>query len=255
MEVDFSSYDGVRLFGTLELPKTKPSALILLVHGITSDRSEWGIFDLAAELFAREGFASLRFDFRGHGESALASKKISLLGIQQDILAAWSELLPFGPDAKHFVIGSSFGGGLSYRAADLVGGFSRAFLLAPVFDYAADIMKSAPNWEQATREGTLIQYSNLQLNPEIISESGGFRSLLEGSKLPATIFHGDQDDDVPIESSQHVVDSHPDFELVAVRGAGHVMSVPGDFDMEDSQSWEFVNDVLTTIINTIRSSL
>jgi uncharacterized protein len=247
-DVDFASSDGVRLHGTQVLP-AQPRALMLFVHGITSDRSEWGVFDRAAEVFAARGVASLRFDYRGHGESHLPSTEITLEGIRRDIVAAWEVLrAQHRSGVTHFIVGSSFGGGLAYHVASTIGGFARAFLLAPVFDYAEDIKKTAPAWRRAVERRRFIQYSTLKLGPSIVAEAEAFRSIPPQSRLPATIFHGTKDDDVPLTSSRSAAAQHAFLELVEVEGAGHVIAAPGDLDMEEERSWTYVTHVIDAIV-------
>jgi pimeloyl-ACP methyl ester carboxylesterase len=151
------------------------------------------------------------------------------------------------PDVKIFLIGSSFGGGLAYNAACEVENCAHAFLLAPVFDYFLDVKRSAPDWKRDIEVDGFIRYSTLKLSPSIIAEAEQFDSIVDGCELAATIFHGTRDDDVPIESSRLICATHPNFELVEVEGAGHVMSEPGDWDMESEQSWLFVKRVLMQI--------
>lgn len=62
--------------GTLTLPNGDPAPVVLLLHGFTGTRDELvipsteeGIFVRTAEKLADSGFASLRIDFRGSGES------------------------------------------------------------------------------------------------------------------------------------------------------------------------------------------
>lgn len=146
-KLKFTSRDGLKLHGTLAKPPGKLAGALLMVHGITSDRSEWGIFDMVAQEIAKDGIASLRFDFRGHGESGLDQNLISLGGILSDVLAAWGELEgrldTEGKPLKRYILGSSYGGGLSYAAASRIGRIDRSFLMAPVFNYMVDFSKTA----------------------------------------------------------------------------------------------------------------
>ena len=247
-ELQFASFDGITLSGTICSPAEPIKAIVLFVHGITSDRSEWGVFDKAAELFAEHGAASLRFDYRGHGKSTAPASQITLHGITRDIEAAWSQIAPTESMMKSYIIGSSFGGGLAYHTASVIGGFSHAFLLAPVFDYAKDIKKTAPKWKSDIKKKGYIEYSTLHLSADIVAEAEKFKSIPANANLSATIFHGNKDDDVPISSSRAVASRHRKFELIEVRGAGHVIAAPGDLDMEDPRSWAFVDQVLTQIL-------
>lgn len=76
-----------------ENPSRAPAVVFL--HGFTSNRMEdpifrlhEGMFDRAAWAFARRGFASLRFDFRSHGESDGAFEDLTLSRLIEDTLAA-----------------------------------------------------------------------------------------------------------------------------------------------------------------------
>jgi len=68
--------EGTPVYGTLALPPDGPAPTVLLLHGFTGDRDELGIaetgegvFRRSARLLAEAGYASLRIDFRGSGES------------------------------------------------------------------------------------------------------------------------------------------------------------------------------------------
>ena len=73
--VRFSS-GGLSLVGTLCLPFGDPAPVVLLLSGFTGDRHEKAIagtqdhiFSRTARSLAARGMASLRFDFRGKGDS------------------------------------------------------------------------------------------------------------------------------------------------------------------------------------------
>ena len=254
-KVKFSSRDGLKLHGTLTMPSKNVTGALLCVHGITSDRSEWGIFDLVASELAEVGIASLRFDFRGHGESKLDEDRISLAGVLSDIVSAWGELESHldsaGKDMKRYVMGSSFGGGLSYAAAGIVGRIDRAFLLAPVFDYFVDIENCAPHWRADLKRKDHFRYNDLRLGRALLNESLYFDPFAH-SVVPTTIFHGTADADVLFDLSRTVASKHANIELMPVDGAGHVLAVPEDFDMEEDASWGYVRFMIEQVRRRIR---
>lgn len=73
--MSFDSQGG-KVVGTLSLPDGDPAPVVLLFHGFTGTRDELpvattedGVFSRTARLLAAAGYASLRIDFRGSGES------------------------------------------------------------------------------------------------------------------------------------------------------------------------------------------
>ena len=254
-KLKFASRDGLKLHGTLTAPAKDVTGAMLCVHGITSDRSEWGIFDEVASKLAEEGIASLRFDFRGHGDSTLNEDKITLAGVLSDIVSAWGELEgrldADGKDLKRYIMGSSFGGGLSYAAAGIIGRIDRAFLLAPVFDYFVDIENCAPHWHADLKKKDHFRYNDLRLGRALLNEALYFDPFAHSS-VSTTIFHGTADSDVVIDLSRAVAAKHANVELVPVDGAGHVLAVPEDFDMKEEASWGYVRFMLEQVRRRIR---
>ncbi len=73
--VTFTS-GGQEVVGTLNVPEGAPAPVVLLFHGFTGARDELksefvkaGVFAHTAAKLAEAGYASLRIDFRGSGES------------------------------------------------------------------------------------------------------------------------------------------------------------------------------------------
>ena len=67
---------GQRMTATLALPAGGPAPVVLLLHGFTGTRDELaipgtdeGVFSRTARLLAKAGYASLRVDFIGSGDS------------------------------------------------------------------------------------------------------------------------------------------------------------------------------------------
>src|SRR4030042_4720629 len=66
-KVEFDNSHGRKLVGDF-YPASSGEAVIMC-HGFTGDRHEWGKFDKIAEAFNETGFNVLNFDFSGSGES------------------------------------------------------------------------------------------------------------------------------------------------------------------------------------------
>jgi alpha/beta superfamily hydrolase len=107
------------VIGTLETPAGDPAPVVLLLHGFTGTRDELpvattdeGVFSRTARLLAEQGFASLRIDFRGSGESPGSFADTTFEGQVADGLAAldWLEASPAVDGQRLGLIGWSQGG-------------------------------------------------------------------------------------------------------------------------------------------------
>jgi fermentation-respiration switch protein FrsA (DUF1100 family) len=145
-DVTFLS-EGQEVVATLSVPGGDPAPVVLLLHGFTGSRDELatehvpeGVFARTAARLAEAGFASLRIDFRGSGESVadLAFADTTFEGQVADALAAiayLSGLDSVAADTLH-VIGWSQGG----LVASAVAGRSDAVDSAVLWNAVADPM-------------------------------------------------------------------------------------------------------------------
>lgn len=113
--------DGLKIRGILSYPTNghTPWPAVVLLHGFTSHKDEdliisngVGMFHYTAVRFNEGGFASLRFDFRGHGESDGAFEDLTIADLVSDTLAAVSFLAKQKEvdDNRIGLLGQSLGG-------------------------------------------------------------------------------------------------------------------------------------------------
>src|SRR2546425_438656 len=63
-----------------------PDNVVIWMHGISVDKDEYlGFFRDGSKFLAGSGFTSIRFDFRGHGESSGSSTEFSIVGQNMDV--------------------------------------------------------------------------------------------------------------------------------------------------------------------------
>ncbi|KAA1183071.1 alpha/beta fold hydrolase [Rhizobium tropici] len=119
--------DGQKIVGTLVLPdNAKKPPVVLMLHGFTGTRDEWksefvpeGLFGRAAPVFAKNGIATLRIDFRGSGDSDGKFEDMTVESEVKDALAAL-DYLSSSPDVSNkniSVMGMSLGGAVSTAVA------------------------------------------------------------------------------------------------------------------------------------------
>lgn len=233
--------DQVTVAATYERGSDPGSPLVVMLHGFSSGRNNSTNLALLPTV-RRLGLASLRFDFRGCGDSAgdLASTTIStgLLDAKAALARSMDESGPGEPNAIVFV-GSSFGASVALAmTAELRP--AALLLKAPLFDIAR---AQAQKRGQATMEewrarGFLLLEDgdpSSRLNYGYVSNALHYDFLTPnpfGEHSPKiTIVHGTEDDTAPVAHSQTfaLIDSAR-RDLMLIEGAGHRFDGPGEFD-------------------------
>ena len=105
--------DGLKLRGILHTPSTSSWPLVVLCHGFLSYKDSSKYRQLA-EVFARESIATVRFDFRGCGESEGSLSESSISRRWRDL----QRVIHLSLDLEDFdgrlgLLGSSLGGYLA----------------------------------------------------------------------------------------------------------------------------------------------
>ena len=116
--VAFNS-DGLKLAGALHLPGARePRAAFLVLHGFGSNKDGAGMIAVA-KMLAGLGYAALRFDFRGCGESEGGRGRVICLEQVEDVRSALSFLAarPEIDPRRIGVIGQSFGAAVAVYSA------------------------------------------------------------------------------------------------------------------------------------------
>lgn len=108
---------GVRLSGVLVEPEGPPRGKACIAHCFACSKDFPATVRLARAL-AEEGYATLRFDFAGLGESEGAFAESTLQTGREDLEAALDTLAAHHPDTEPtLLLGHSFGGALAILVA------------------------------------------------------------------------------------------------------------------------------------------
>ncbi|MGE5041595.1 MAG: alpha/beta hydrolase family protein [Candidatus Levyibacteriota bacterium] len=221
----FQNSKNTNLSGVLSAPPGA-SSVIILAHGFGSNKNR-DTYTTYETLLNRQGWATFRFDFFGHGESAGKFEDITVSEGIDDILCAIKFLQKKG-FKKIALLGTSFGGNCALLAACKSKDLTALILRSAVSDYnGLETSRKKPkvlnDWEQAgfikIEEGGQIKKLNFNFFKDLITH----REYDEAKKIsiPVLITHGDRDDVVPLEQSERLHTVIPHSELVVITGAGH----------------------------------
>lgn len=247
----FDSLDGLQLVGILCRPKTKDRGCVLLVHGINVDKDEYGNFYARlASALADEGFSSLRFDLRGHGESEGDYTDLTILGCVVDVEAAAKVMVNSTGHNTIHLIGTSFGGGLVSIFAGMRGmPMQSVVLLCPNLDYQGNWLSTKPYWSagQITRDGSRklsddgwLPHGDLKINRAMLVEMLCVHPYEYMSRIqcPVLTIHGTADSIVPVKTSEKYYKCNDRSEIMLLEGADHGFVIPDDEEMTDPRSLE-----------------
>lgn len=225
-KVWFPAEDGSRLCGYFTGPLC-PSVgekypAVLMLSGWRGDKHGARSVRLAEKL-ALAGIASLRFDFRGHGESEGDIRRASVKTELEDVQAArWFLARRRKIDDRRVgIIGASIGGSVALLAMSRL----------PVFYRCAVLVSARSDFHSDLKPGT-YSFSNergRRVVNRVMMKSGravdfyAESDMVDAAKIPVLVLHGTLDTTVPFRQSQLLAMNQNHFTLVPVEGAGHLM--------------------------------
>jgi dienelactone hydrolase len=206
--------DGVKISGLLHLSGQERSPCVVISHGLFSDKNTVKFQEMAGE-FPREGFAALRFDFMGCGESGgriedtTISGRLATLNAMFDFACSHPSI-----DRERIgLMGSSMGGYLS------------------LFKGAADTrVKAIVIWATPHTLDDLKDKRSAGNEPEL---GPAFYREIEEYRLDPVldnvhrclVIHGDADELVPVSHAREISRRLPEPKgIEVVAGADHRFS-------------------------------
>lgn len=266
-KINFQSYDGYKLEGTL-INANKEKAALLFVHGITSSRDELGFHSDYANYLGENGISTLRFDYRFHGVNESELSNLSLCGILNDIDAAFTALKNnVSSNLKSFfIVGTSFGGGLAAYWVDFNDKkeIKKVILNAPVINYENDVLErngliidgllAAKAQTQLSQKG-FVDSSDIHFGRGLINELKYVNGIKAVKNLEnkVVIFHGDNDEDVPISSSEKYKSKKTKLKII--KGVGHGFGVEDDEDLDFPETKKIHRGIYKEALKIIESCL
>ena len=201
---------GQQLVGMFHVPEGKgrfPTALLL--HGFTGTKVEaHKLFVKLARALVDHGIATLRFDFRGSGDSAGEFQDLTIRSEVADALEAIKFLARHEQvNARRLgLVGLSLGAAVaSYVVAREKTRVKSLALWAPVADGAGILDDlSTPDAVASLAQTGITDFGGHLVGVQFIRQFADMKPLREivKSKCPVLLIHGQQDQTVPAEHAE-----------------------------------------------------
>lgn len=250
----FFDSSGYQLAAVLHTPSGRgKSPCIVMCHGYTGNKVEaHRLFVQAARRFASDGFAVLRFNFRGSGESEGGFEEMTFSGELQDFARALdiAEAEPAVDASQIAVLGLSLGGAvvlcgsaLDKRPRAVVAWSAPATLARfPEFLRKLPLVTLRPGLEAYEQE------NGFYVGKAFVEDAPRHRPLDEVGKIvprPVLLIHGREDRTVPLEDAERLYGAVMEpRRLLAIEGGDHVFT-----------KWHHMNRVFEETSRFLQESL
>ncbi|ELY48915.1 alpha/beta hydrolase family protein [Natronolimnohabitans innermongolicus] len=194
---------------------------IVFCHGFLSDKT--GSYEHRCQRAVREGYDAVRFDFRGCGESdgQFVDQTIG------DKLADLRAVIEYFDPPALVLFGSSFGGKVAFHAAVDESRVEAVATRAPVtYNRTFDEYRSV-----VAETGELVFDTGVCIDERFFEafDAYPFADVAASLSVPVAIFHGRDDDSVPIADSLEAASAlETDVLLEAFAGEGHLFSASAE---------------------------
>lgn len=237
---------GQTVVGTLALPEGNPAPVVLLLHGFSGTRDELkteivteGVFTRTALQLADNGYASLRIDFRGSGESIddLTFAETTFDGQVTDAIAA-IDYLKNSDQVKSDqinLIGWSQGGLVATAVAGRTNDLDAIALWAAVGDpkqtfgdlFGAETMQAGFAADANTSVAITLPWgAEIELNGSFFHGIENFDPIKEIQSWEGPLFvaQGTKDTIVLPENAGRIIEAHEGPEQIWIAEMDHVFN-------------------------------
>ncbi len=210
-----------------------PVPAVVMLHGTGTQKDEVaGSYKRLAKMLAREGIASIRIDFLGHGESTGQEKDFNFSNARADILKASEYLrgMDWAAGERIGLIGWSQGGLHAYLAAANEPGYKSVVTWASGTGWPLSLLIPQEARAEAEANGYArivekewaghVRYMGLQWMKDI--ESVNFREELGKMEAPLLAIVGTEDF-MTVEDIEQTVMAckNPDSRMYVIQGGDH----------------------------------
>jgi uncharacterized protein len=210
---------GQQIFGVLHRPTSVATPpIVVILHGFASSKHGSNrCYVTLSERLAMEGIASLRFDFRGSGDSEGVLSDITFDDLISDAVSVVDHLEMIGGiDVSRIAFfGASLGGSLAILAAARVQKIKTMALWSPVASgelWFRDFLRRHPELANADREKILSSYRGKQIHPrfrEQFAQMFAYKTIQQLHPLPILHMQGEKDDTISLAHQEAFKQASP----------------------------------------------
>jgi len=234
-KITFQNKEGETLVGRLEMPADRhPHNYAIFAHCFTCNKNLLAVKNISRALTA-SGFAVLRFDFTGLGESEGDFEDTNFSGNVSDLVAA-ARFLEQYYEAPTLLVGHSLGGAaVIFAAAKIASIRAVATIGAPSNPiHVKHLFKSTiPEIEASGKAVVNLSGRDFTIKKQFLDDldTNSLMTIVKELRKPILILHSPQDDTVGIKNAEEIyVAAHHPKSFVSLDGADHLLT-----RKEDSQ--------------------
>lgn len=227
-KITFRNKEGETLAGRLEMPADRhPHNFAVFAHCFTCNKNLLAVKNISRALTAN-GFAVLRFDFTGLGESEGDFEDTNFSGNVSDLIAAAS-FLEETYKAPTLLVGHSLGGAAALFAAAEIATIKAVVTIgAPSNPVHVQHLFKSTIVEINTSGKAVVNLSgrDFTIKKQFLDdlETKSLVTVVKNLRKPVLILHSPQDDTVGIKNAEELyVAAHHPKSFVSLDGADHLL--------------------------------
>ena len=226
-EYDFDS-NGKDIYARAFVPDVEGRVpLVIFSHGLGADaRHE----EEVQKTLAKAGIAVFSFEFAGGSSSSAPmseglTTEMSVLTEVQNLKDAIriASGLEYADPQKIYLMGSSQGGLVTALTAEEVTNIAGLFLFYPAFSLPDDIRSSFPKLDEVPETFNLLGTKIGKIYITDIYDMDPYANL-DKLTMPVHIYHGKDDNIVPLTASQKAMKRIKDARLTTLEDTGHALT-------------------------------
>jgi alpha/beta superfamily hydrolase len=223
--VQFKNTKGETLSGLLEVPE-KPVGFGIFAHCFTCTKNITAAHVISKTL-SENGFAVLRFDFSGLGESEGEFSETSLTSNIDDIKSA-ARFLEVNYEVPSFLIGHSLGGLACLYAAQKMENLKACITLNAPSSMAHFKERLSNGIDDNGNIGALLDVMGKKypIKNHFVNDTAIYSDLdLTNLKIPLLVIHLKDDDIVPFHHAHHIMEKAAQLkQLIILENMNHLLT-------------------------------